>query len=44
MENVPENLLGALPELQLDALDAALLKRVSPQTGTYRRAILTGVT
>ncbi len=44
MENVPENLLAALPELQRDALDAALLKRVPPQTGACRRAILTGVT
>src|SRR4051794_17942476 len=44
MENVPEHLLAALPELQRDALDAALLKRVSPQTGAYRRALLTGVT
>jgi hypothetical protein len=44
MENMPEDLLDALPELQRDALDAALLKRVSPRTGAYRRAILTGVT
>jgi hypothetical protein len=44
MENMPENLLAALPELQRDALDAALLKRIAPQTGAYRRAILTGVT